>query len=205
MINSAGGMVPFICHIFLIFFGGFFALNFIFNKNFVKSNIGYESPEASYMGRSIGFLMMGLVSMFIVTLFPIGNFDSTNEIFTVLFICCCSIVVVCWLFVVVVGCCWLLLCFYLCVCLVFAFAFAFVFALLWFYCCLAFAFAVALLLPLLLLCCCLCCCFCFAVALPLLLLATPAHANRIRRVGGRREGGVWCVQHSNIALTPVLK
>lgn len=86
MINSAGGMVPFICHIFLIFFGGFFALNFIFNKNFVKSNIGYESPEASYMGRSIGFLMMGLVSMFIVTLFPIGNFDSTNEIFTVLFI-----------------------------------------------------------------------------------------------------------------------
>ena len=86
MIESAGGMIPFLCHIFLILFGGFFALNFIFNKNFVKSNIGYESIEASYMGRPVGFLMIGLVLMFIATLFQIGGFNSTNEIFTVLFI-----------------------------------------------------------------------------------------------------------------------
>ena len=86
MIDSAGGMVPFICHVFLIFFGGFFALNLIFNKNFVKSNIGYKSSEASYMGRPIGFLMMGLVLMFIATLFQFGGYDSTNEIFTALFI-----------------------------------------------------------------------------------------------------------------------
>ena len=86
MIESAGGMIPFLCHVFLIFFGGFFALNFIFNKNFVKKNIGYESKEASYMGRSVGFLMIGLILMFIATLFQIGGFDSTNEIFTVLFI-----------------------------------------------------------------------------------------------------------------------
>ena len=86
MIESAGGMVPFICHVFLIFFGGFFGLNFAFNKNFVKNNIGYESIEASYMGRSIGFMMIALVLMFIVTLFQIGGYDSTNEIFTVLFI-----------------------------------------------------------------------------------------------------------------------
>ena len=86
MIESAGGMVPFICHVFLIFFGGFFGLNFAFNKNFVKSNIGYESIEASYMGRPMGFMMIGLVIMFIVTLFQIGGYDSTNEIFTVLFI-----------------------------------------------------------------------------------------------------------------------
>ena len=86
MIESAGGMVPFLCHVFLIFFGGFFGLNFIFNKNFVKSNIGYESVEASYMGRPVGFLMMGLVMMFIATLFQIGGFNSTNEIFTALFI-----------------------------------------------------------------------------------------------------------------------
>ena len=86
MIESAGGIVPFLCHVFLIFFGGFFALNFIFNKNFVKSNIGYESAEASYMGRPLGFLMLGLVLMFIATLFQIGGYDSTYEIFTVLFI-----------------------------------------------------------------------------------------------------------------------
>ena len=86
MIETAGGIIPFLCHVFLIFFGGFFALNFIFNKNFVKSNIGYESIEASYMGRPVGFLMMGLVLMFIATLFQIGGFESTNEIFTALFI-----------------------------------------------------------------------------------------------------------------------
>ena len=89
MIESSGGLVPFICHVFLIFFGGFFGLNFIFNKNFVKSNIGYESVEASYMGRPVGFLMMGLVMMFIATLFQIGGFNSTNEIFTALFYFSC--------------------------------------------------------------------------------------------------------------------
>ena len=86
MIESAGGMIPFLCHVFLIFFGGFFGLNFAFNTNFVKSNIGYESTEASYMGRPLGFLMIGLVLMFIATLFQIGGFTSSNEIFGVLFI-----------------------------------------------------------------------------------------------------------------------
>jgi len=86
MIESAGGMIPFICHVFLIFFGGFFSLNFIFNKNFVKNNIGFETTEASFMGRSVGFLMIGSVLMLIATLFQIGGYDSTNEIFTALFI-----------------------------------------------------------------------------------------------------------------------
>ena len=86
MIESAGGLIPFLCHVFLILFGGFFGLNFAFNKNFVKSNIGYESTESSYMGRPLGFLMIGLVLMFIATLFQIGGYNSTNEIFTVLFI-----------------------------------------------------------------------------------------------------------------------
>ena len=86
MIESAGGTVPFLCHVFLIFFGGFFGLNFIFNKNFVKDSIGYESSDASYMGRPFGFLMMGLVLMFLATLFQIGGYNSTNEIFSALFI-----------------------------------------------------------------------------------------------------------------------
>ena len=88
MIDSAGGMIPFLCHVFLILFGGFFSLNFIFNKNFVKKSIGYETVEATYMGRPLGFLMLGLVLVFIATLFKIGVFNSTIEIFTVLFIFC---------------------------------------------------------------------------------------------------------------------
>ena len=61
MIESAGGIISFLCHVFLIFFGGFVSLNLIFNKNFIKKNIGYESSEAYYMDRPVGFLMIGLV------------------------------------------------------------------------------------------------------------------------------------------------
>ena len=38
MIETAGGMVPFLCHVFLILFGGFFGLNFALNKNFASKN-----------------------------------------------------------------------------------------------------------------------------------------------------------------------
>ena len=86
MIEAAGGTIPFICHVFLILFGGFFSLNFIFNKNFVKNSIGYESIEATYMGRPLGFLMLGLVLMLIATLFQLGGFSSPNELFATLFI-----------------------------------------------------------------------------------------------------------------------
>ena len=63
MIETAGGMIPFLCHVFLILFGGFFGLNFAFNKGFVQKSIGYENIQATYMGRPLGFLMMGLVLM----------------------------------------------------------------------------------------------------------------------------------------------
>ena len=85
MIDSLGGIVPFLGHVFLIFFAGFFSLNFIFNKNFTKS-FGFESPEAAQMGRPLGFLMFGVVLMLIATLFRIGGFNSTNEIYAILFI-----------------------------------------------------------------------------------------------------------------------
>ena len=88
MIETAGGTVPFFCHVFLILFGGFFSLNFIFNQNFVKNSIGYDSIQATYMGRPLGFLMLGLVLMFIATLFQVGGFTSSNELFAVLFIFC---------------------------------------------------------------------------------------------------------------------
>ena len=80
MIESAGGMIPFICHVFLILFGGFFGLNLAFNKNFVQSNIGFPSKDAMYMGRPLGFMMTGMVLMLIATLFQIGSFNSANEV-----------------------------------------------------------------------------------------------------------------------------
>ena len=86
MIETAGGMIPFICHVFLILFGGFFGLSFAFNKNFVKSNIGFGSKDAMYMGRPLGFLMIGVVLMLIATLFQIGNFTSPNEVIGIMFI-----------------------------------------------------------------------------------------------------------------------
>ena len=86
MIEAAGGTIPFICHVFLILFGGFFGISFAFNRNFVKNSIGYTSNDAMFMGRPLGFLMIGLVLIFIATLFQIEGYSSTNEIFTVLFI-----------------------------------------------------------------------------------------------------------------------
>ena len=71
---------------FLILFGGFFGLNLAFNKNFVKSNIGFPSKDAMYMGRPLGFMMTGMVLMLIATLFQIGGFASSNEVIGVLFI-----------------------------------------------------------------------------------------------------------------------
>ena len=81
MIETAGGMIPFICHVFLILFGGFFGLSFAFNKNFAKNSLGFESIEARFMGRPLGFLMIGIVLMLIATLFQIGGFNSVDEIY----------------------------------------------------------------------------------------------------------------------------
>ena len=86
MIETAGGMVPFLCHVFLILFGGFFGLNFAFNKNFAKNNFGFDNIQAAYMGRPLGFLMTGCVLMAIFALFQIAGVTSANEIFGAIFI-----------------------------------------------------------------------------------------------------------------------
>ena len=86
MIDSAGGMIPFLCHVFLILFGGFFGLNFAFSRNFVQKSIGFDNIQATYMGRPLGFLMIGLVLIAIFALFQIAGVTSANEIFGALFI-----------------------------------------------------------------------------------------------------------------------
>jgi len=86
MIESAGGTVPFLCHVFLILFGGFFGLNFAFNKNFAQKSFGFDNIQAAYMGRPLGFLMIGCILMAIFALFQIAGVTSVNEIFGAIFI-----------------------------------------------------------------------------------------------------------------------
>ena len=80
-----GGTIPFICHIFLIFFGGFMSLSMIFNHNFVKG-MGFESVEARFLGRGLGFSVLAIPLVFVATLFQWGNFTSFFEIYAVLFL-----------------------------------------------------------------------------------------------------------------------
>ena len=86
MIETAGGMAPFLCHIFLILFGSFFGLNLSLNKSFVQKSFGYENIQAAYMGRPLGFMMMGLVLIAAAALFQVGGITSANEVFSALFI-----------------------------------------------------------------------------------------------------------------------
>ena len=77
MIESAGGMIPFLCHVFLILFGGFFGLNFAFNKNFAQNSFGFDNIQAAYMGSIV---------MAIFALFGIAGVTSANEIFGAIFV-----------------------------------------------------------------------------------------------------------------------
>jgi hypothetical protein len=79
-------MVPFLCHIFLILFGSFFGLNLSLNKGFAQKSFGYENIQAVYMGRPLGFMMLGLVLIAAAALFQIGGITSANEVFSALFI-----------------------------------------------------------------------------------------------------------------------
>ena len=85
MIEAHGGMIPLICHIFLIFFGGFMSLSMIFNPNFVKG-MGFESVDARFLARGFGFSILAITCVFIATLFQTGKFTSFYEVYAVLFL-----------------------------------------------------------------------------------------------------------------------
>ena len=61
------------------------SLSMIFNPNFVKG-MGFESIEASFMGRAVGFSVLAITCVFIATLFQWGRFTSFFEIYAVLFL-----------------------------------------------------------------------------------------------------------------------
>lgn len=75
--------VPILCHVFLILFGGFFAIQLTFNSKKFATSVRMDSPQAAYALKPAGFLMSGTVLMLIATLpmLQIGGFSSTKELF----------------------------------------------------------------------------------------------------------------------------
>jgi len=72
--------IPFLCHVFLILFGGFFAFQMTFNSQKFAATLRMNSPEAAAALKPAGFLMSGVVLMLIATLFGIGGFTATGEL-----------------------------------------------------------------------------------------------------------------------------
>ncbi|HIF35148.1 MAG: hypothetical protein AAEF61_07575 [Candidatus Pseudothioglobus sp.] len=67
-----------ICHVFLILFGGFFAIQLTFNSQKFATDLRMDSPQAAYALKPAGFLMSGTVLMLIVTFFQIGVFERAD-------------------------------------------------------------------------------------------------------------------------------
>jgi len=72
--------IPFLSHVFLILFGGFFAIQMTFNSTKFAATLRMNSPEAAAALKPAGFLMSGVVLMLIATLFGIGGFTATGEL-----------------------------------------------------------------------------------------------------------------------------
>ena len=72
--------IPILCHVFLILFGGFFAIQLTFNSIKFASELRMDSPQAAVALKPAGFLMSGTVLMLIATLFEIGGFTATKEL-----------------------------------------------------------------------------------------------------------------------------
>ena len=72
--------IPFLCHVFLILFGGFFSIQLTFNSTKFAATLRMNSPEAAAALKPAGFLMSGTVLMLIATLFGIGGFTATGEL-----------------------------------------------------------------------------------------------------------------------------
>ena len=72
--------IPILCHVFLILFGGFFAIQFTFNSKKFAAELRWDSPQAAAALKPAGFLMSGTVLMLIATLFGIGGFTATGEL-----------------------------------------------------------------------------------------------------------------------------
>ena len=84
--------VPILCHIFLILFGGFFAIQLSFNSAKFASTLRMDSPQAAFALKPAGFIMGGVVIILIATLpmLQIGGFTGTAELLGAMAIFCAS-------------------------------------------------------------------------------------------------------------------
>ena len=72
--------IPVLCHVFLILFGGFFAIQLTFNSQKFAATLRMDSPAAAAALKPAGFLTSGTVLMLIATLFGIAGFTATREL-----------------------------------------------------------------------------------------------------------------------------
>ena len=85
MIETQGGLIPLICHLFLIAFTGFFGLSCLFNGKNLSQNFGFrddqEQVAASF--RPLGFAFTTFCVVLIAQLFQVV-ITSSFEIYTIL-------------------------------------------------------------------------------------------------------------------------
>ncbi len=72
--------IPILCHVFLILFGGFFAIQFTFNSKKFAAELRMDSPQAAAALKPAGFLMSGTVLKLIAKIFGIGGYTATVEL-----------------------------------------------------------------------------------------------------------------------------
>ncbi|MEC7595518.1 MAG: hypothetical protein VYD29_00135 [Pseudomonadota bacterium] len=70
--------IPVLCHVFLILFGGFFAIQMVFNSQKFAATLRMNSPEAAAALKPAGFLMSGVVLMLIATFLQIVGFERAD-------------------------------------------------------------------------------------------------------------------------------
>ncbi len=70
--------IPVLCHVFLILFGGFFAIQMVFNSQKFAATLRMNSPEAAVALKPAGFLMSGVVLMLIATFLQIVGFERAD-------------------------------------------------------------------------------------------------------------------------------
>ena len=87
MIETQGGLIPLICHLFLIAFTGFFGLSCLFNGKKLSQNFGFrdDQEQVAVAFRPLGFAFTTFSLVLIAQLFQFV-ITSSFEIYTMLFL-----------------------------------------------------------------------------------------------------------------------
>ena len=85
MIETQGGLIPLICHLFLIAFTGFFGLSCLFNGKKLSQNFGFrdDQEQVAVAFRPLGFAFTTFSLVLIAQLLQFV-ITSSFEIYTIL-------------------------------------------------------------------------------------------------------------------------